>query len=94
MNYIYLVVTSTGYLRKTNQYGESIEPYYDWDEETSVNYHLSLAGACARIEHELAMYKKDYPDGECSNPVSREYEFKFADGTIEHWQIVQQRLYN
>lgn len=43
MNYIYLVVTSTGYLRKTNQYGESIDPYYDWDEETNIKKTIPMA---------------------------------------------------
>lgn len=85
MSYIYSVTTNTGYVRTKDSYGELIAPYMDWDEETSEKFHATKSGALARIESELASFKRDYPDGICKQVDERTFQFVFADGTIEEW---------
>lgn len=58
---------------------------------------MSRSGAHSRIEHELAMYKREFPDGDvvdyCKGPQIS-YSFRWKDGSERFFTMWSEELFD
>lgn len=74
------------------------EEYYNGSTSECCRWHhLSRSGAHGQIERQLALYKREFPDGEvvdyCKSPQIS-YSFRWKDGSERYFSMYSENLFD